>query len=94
MSEVSADELSGDKHVERYRETDGEVGHDWRGAPVLLLTPKGRRSGEERTTPLIHGSIKAITLSSPLREAPRSPRPGTRTSVTTPRFGFRFAAIA
>ncbi len=48
------DELFGQEHVERYRETDGEVGHDWRGAPVLLLTTKGRRSGEQRDTPLIY----------------------------------------
>ena len=32
MSE-NPDELFGQEHVERYRETDGEVGHDWRGAP-------------------------------------------------------------
>lgn len=54
MSEENADELFGAEHVERYRETDGEVGHDWRGASVLLLTTRGRRSGEERTTPLIY----------------------------------------
>ena len=56
MSERDADELFGEEHVERYRETDGDVGHDWRGASVLLLTTRGRRSGEERTTPLIYGS--------------------------------------
>ena len=50
----NADELFGQEHVQRYRETGGEVGHDWRGAPTLLLTTKGRRSGEERTTPLIY----------------------------------------
>ena len=48
------DDLFGEEHVKRYRETDGEVGHDWRGAPVLLLTTKGRRSGEERDPPLIY----------------------------------------
>jgi deazaflavin-dependent oxidoreductase (nitroreductase family) len=48
--------LFGPEHVKRYIETDGEEGHDWRnGAPVLLLTTTGRRSGEERTTPLIYG---------------------------------------
>ena len=50
----NADELFGQEHVQRYRETGGEVGHDWRGAPTLLLTTRGRRSGEERTTPLIY----------------------------------------
>jgi deazaflavin-dependent oxidoreductase (nitroreductase family) len=49
-------ELFGQEHVQRYRETDGEVGHDWReGAPVLVLTTTGRHSGEERSTPLIYG---------------------------------------
>jgi deazaflavin-dependent oxidoreductase (nitroreductase family) len=48
--------LFGPEHVKRYIETDGEEGHDWRnGAPVLLLTTTGRRSGEPRTTPLIYG---------------------------------------
>ena len=50
----NADELFGQQHVERYREADGEVGHDWRGASVLVLTTKGRHSGEARTTPLIY----------------------------------------
>ncbi len=48
--------LFGPEHVKRYIETDGAEGHDWRnGAPVLLLTTTGRRSGEQRTTPLIYG---------------------------------------
>ena len=35
--------LFGRKHVERYRETDGAVGHIWkRGAKTLLLTTKRR----------------------------------------------------
>ena len=38
--------LLGDEHVARYRETEGEVGYDWNGAPTLLLTTTGRRSGE------------------------------------------------
>ncbi|HET8607612.1 MAG TPA: nitroreductase family deazaflavin-dependent oxidoreductase [Gaiellaceae bacterium] len=51
-----ADEsLYGEEHVRRYRETGGEVGHEWRGAHTLLLTTTGRRSGQERTTPLIYG---------------------------------------
>jgi deazaflavin-dependent oxidoreductase (nitroreductase family) len=48
--------LFGPEHVKRYIETDGEEGHDWRdGAPVLILTTTGRRSGEPRPTPLIYG---------------------------------------
>jgi deazaflavin-dependent oxidoreductase (nitroreductase family) len=48
--------LFGQEHVDRYRATGGEEGHDWRGAHTLLLTTTGRRSGEERTTPLIYGA--------------------------------------
>lgn len=47
--------LFGQEHVDRYRATDGAEGHDWNGTQTLLLTTTGRRSGEERTTPLIYG---------------------------------------
>jgi proline iminopeptidase len=47
--------LFGDEHVERYRETDGEEGHVWReGSTILLVTTKGRKSGLDRTVPLIY----------------------------------------
>ena len=53
---TDASHLHGAEHVRSYRETDGELGHDWkRGTSTLLLTTKGRRSGEPRTTPLIYG---------------------------------------
>jgi deazaflavin-dependent oxidoreductase (nitroreductase family) len=48
--------LFGKEHVDRYRATDGEEGHIWqKGSTVGLLTTTGRKSGEERTTPLIYG---------------------------------------
>ncbi len=50
----SDDELFGAEHVRVYRETDGQRGYHWRGTTILLLSTKGRRSGQERTTPLIH----------------------------------------
>jgi proline iminopeptidase len=47
--------LFGQKHVQRYRETDGQVGHLWkRGSKILLLTTKGRKTGKATTTPLIY----------------------------------------
>jgi proline iminopeptidase len=53
MSE--AENLFGDAHVKRYRETGGKVGHVWReGSTVLLLTTTGRTTGEKRTIPLIY----------------------------------------
>jgi deazaflavin-dependent oxidoreductase (nitroreductase family) len=47
--------LIGEEHVRQYRATDGEVGYVWNGAPILLLTTTGRRSGESRTSALIFG---------------------------------------
>jgi deazaflavin-dependent oxidoreductase (nitroreductase family) len=47
--------LFGQEHVRAYRESNGERGYDWRGGTsILLLTTTGRKSGEQRTTPLIH----------------------------------------
>ncbi len=46
--------LFGKEHVDRYRATDGAEGHDWQGTQTLLLTTTGRKSGEQRTTPLIY----------------------------------------
>jgi deazaflavin-dependent oxidoreductase (nitroreductase family) len=53
MSE--SETLFGQRHVDRYRETDGVVGHIWkRGAKTLLLTTRGRKTGTATTTPLIY----------------------------------------
>ncbi|MEU6426733.1 nitroreductase family deazaflavin-dependent oxidoreductase [Microbispora sp. NPDC046973] len=46
--------LFGQEHVKRYIETDGEEGHDWQGTTVAILTTKGRKSGQPRSTPLIY----------------------------------------
>ena len=52
---MSDDFPYGQEHVRVYRETDGEEGYHWRrGTTILLLTTRGRRSGAEHTTPLIH----------------------------------------
>ena len=58
--------LFGQEHVDRYVATDGEEGHDWQGTTVLILTTKGRRSGEQRSTPLIycsHGDDHVVVAS-------------------------------
>lgn len=58
--------LFGQEHVERYVETGGEEGHDWEGTTVLILTTTGRKSGDERSTPLIyqqHGDDYLIVAS-------------------------------
>jgi deazaflavin-dependent oxidoreductase (nitroreductase family) len=59
--------LFGDEHVKRYIETDGAEGYDWKnGAPILILTTKGRKTGQERTNALIfqpHGEDYLIVAS-------------------------------
>ncbi len=47
--------LFGKEHVKRYQETDGNEGHEWQGTTALILTTSGRRTGEQRSTPLIYG---------------------------------------
>jgi deazaflavin-dependent oxidoreductase (nitroreductase family) len=54
MMPDSDDDLFGAEHVRVYRESNGEHGYHWRGTTILLLTTRGRSSGEPRTTPLIH----------------------------------------
>jgi deazaflavin-dependent oxidoreductase (nitroreductase family) len=47
--------LFGEEHTRKYKETGGQEGHDWQGTQTLLLTTKGRKSGEPRELPLIYG---------------------------------------
>lgn len=47
--------LMGEDHVRRYRESQGAEGHAWGQTQALLLTTRGRHSGEPRTTALIYG---------------------------------------
>lgn len=43
------------EHIQKYVETDGAEGHEWRpGVHTLLLTTTGRKSGEKRRTALIY----------------------------------------
>ena len=56
MSSIDATQLHGPEHVKVYLDTDGDVGHEWRnGTSTLILTTKGRKSGEERLNALIYG---------------------------------------
>ncbi len=55
MAENNGPMLFGDEHVRQYVETGGEVGYKWNGVTTLILTTTGRRSGEQRSIPLIFG---------------------------------------
>ena len=46
--------LYGKEHVARYEATDGLEGHAWNDTQTLLLTTTGRKSGEQRVSPLIY----------------------------------------
>ena len=50
--------LRGEEHVRLYRETNGEQGYMWNGVPTLLLTTRGRKSGEPRTIAIIYTPYK------------------------------------
>lgn len=41
-------------HERLYRRTAGRIGGRFRGAPILLLSTTGRRTGKMRTTPLMY----------------------------------------
>lgn len=47
--------LFGDEHVRKYEATNGQTGHEWNGAKILILRAKGRSTGELRKAPLIYG---------------------------------------
>ncbi|HEY2570355.1 MAG TPA: nitroreductase family deazaflavin-dependent oxidoreductase [Solirubrobacteraceae bacterium] len=40
--------------IDEFRANDGKVGGPFEGAPVLLLTATGAKSGERRTTPVMY----------------------------------------
>jgi deazaflavin-dependent oxidoreductase (nitroreductase family) len=40
--------------IDEFRANEGRVGGPFEGAPVLLLTSTGARSGKQRTTPVVY----------------------------------------
>jgi deazaflavin-dependent oxidoreductase (nitroreductase family) len=47
--------LIGDAHVKLYEDTNGTEGFMWNGAPILVLSTKGSKSGKTRKHALIFG---------------------------------------
>lgn len=45
--------LVGEEHLSKYVETNGEVGYLWNGVTCLVLTTKGRVSGQPRRNAII-----------------------------------------
>ena len=44
------------RHIQDYVESGGTRGHSWKGVPTLLLTTRGRKTGDLRRTALIYGA--------------------------------------
>jgi deazaflavin-dependent oxidoreductase (nitroreductase family) len=40
--------------IEEFRANHGKVGEPFEGAPMILVTHTGAKSGQQRTTPLVH----------------------------------------
>jgi len=57
MTDQSLDSAIGwvAEHTRKYVESDGADGHTWMGVPTLVLTTKGRKSGQFRRNALIYG---------------------------------------
>lgn len=62
------------RHIDTYVESGGEKGHDWRGAPTLLLTTTGRKTGTQHRTALIYRQVDdAYVLVASKGGAPKHP---------------------
>jgi deazaflavin-dependent oxidoreductase (nitroreductase family) len=51
---VAEGEDSNSHVIQEFRANRGQVGGDWEGAPLLLLTTTGAKTGNEHTTPLLY----------------------------------------
>ena len=72
--------LLGEEHVQRYQETDGEVGYLWNGVPTLLLTTTGPQERASRGRPRSSSAATATTIWwSPPWAGPRNIPTGTGT---------------
>lgn len=54
MSEETGPENFNTKIIREFRENEGKVGGPFEGAPLLLLTSTGARSGQPRTSPMMY----------------------------------------
>ena len=62
------------KIVEEFKANNGKVGGQFAGAPLLLLTTKGARSGRAYTTPLVYSRDgDRIVLIASYAGGPRNP---------------------
>jgi deazaflavin-dependent oxidoreductase (nitroreductase family) len=55
MSEIDFNEFN-KGIIEEFRANGGKVGGPFEGAPMVLITHTGARTGQPRTTPLVHST--------------------------------------
>lgn len=89
--------------IDEFRANDGKVGGPFAGAPMLLLTHTGAKSGKVRTTPLVctHDGDDMIIIASK-RGAPEHPawyhnlvvNPAVTVEVGTDRFDATAVEVA
>jgi deazaflavin-dependent oxidoreductase (nitroreductase family) len=62
------------KMIEEFRANGGETSGPFKGRPLLLLTTKGAKSGEERTTPLVYSRDgERVVVIASMGGAPKHP---------------------
>ncbi len=61
--------------IDEFRSNDGKVGGPFEGAPMILLTTTGAKSGAQRTTPLVcrEGDDGTIFIFASKAGAPENP---------------------
>lgn len=60
--------------IEEFRANGGETSGPFKGRPLLLLTTKGAKSGEERTTPLVYSRDgERVVVIASMGGAPKHP---------------------
>ena len=60
--------------IDEFRANEGRVGGPFEGAPVLLLTSTGAKSGERRTTPVMYlADGERLVIFASKGGAPRNP---------------------
>jgi deazaflavin-dependent oxidoreductase (nitroreductase family) len=91
-----------DAIIEEFRANGGRLGGAFKGAPMLLLTTTGAKSGRERTTPLAYTTDgDDLVVIAPMGGAPKSPawfhnlvaNPGVTVEVGTDTYAAHAVAV-
>ncbi len=56
MSSTTSEKSFNEQVIDEFRANGGKVGGPFEGAPMILLTTTGAKSGQPRTLPLVYGT--------------------------------------